>query len=173
MSNKKILVIVGSATPNSSNLKLVNHIVKENNDIKFDVFDTLEVLPHFQTEKTNFDVPETVMDVRNRIEYADGVLFSTPEYIFSIPSRLKNLLEWCVSTVIFSNKPVAILTASAYGEMGHQELQFILKTLNAKVEEDHLLLIKGIKGTFDEKGIINPETRVQILEFFEKFKHSI
>nr|WP_298555227.1 NAD(P)H-dependent oxidoreductase [uncultured Algibacter sp.] len=29
----------------------------------------------------------------------------TPEYVFSIPSGLKNTIEWCVSTNAFSNKP--------------------------------------------------------------------
>ncbi|WP_262886208.1 NADPH-dependent FMN reductase [Sphingobacterium sp. 18053] len=33
-----------------------------------------------------------------------------PEYIFSIPSGLKNSIEWCISTTVFSDKPVGIIT---------------------------------------------------------------
>ncbi|WP_363317949.1 NAD(P)H-dependent oxidoreductase [uncultured Algibacter sp.] len=45
------------------------------------------------------------MDFRNKIENADGIVICTPEYVFSIPSGLKNTIEWCVSTNAFSNKP--------------------------------------------------------------------
>ncbi|WP_313376575.1 NADPH-dependent FMN reductase [Chishuiella sp.] len=153
-----ILAIIGSATEESSNLKLVEYITDHFESMNIDIFNDLKNLPHFNTSITDENTPETVQAIKSRIEKADGIIFSTPEYIFSIPSGLKNLLEWCVSSVIFTNKPVSIITASASGEKGHEELKLILETLGAKVLEDNNLLIKGIKGRFDNSGQLNDQT---------------
>lgn len=73
-------------------------------------------------------------------------MISTPEYIFSIPSGLKNAIEWCVSTNVFSDKPLGLITASANGLKGHEVLQMIMRTLETRFNENTLLLIQGIKG---------------------------
>lgn len=153
-----ILTIIGSATEESSNLKLVEYITDHFESMNIEIFNNLKNLPHFDTSITDENIPENVQAIKSRIEKADGIIFSTPEYIFSIPSGLKNLLEWCVSSVIFTNKPVSVITASASGERGHEELKLILETLGAKVSEDNNLLIKGIKGRFDNSGQLNDQT---------------
>lgn len=72
---------------------------------------------------------------------------------------LKNALEWCVSTTIFSGKKTGLITASTSGEMGHEQLILIMKTLEAYLNEDTQLLISGIRGKINEKGeITNVET---------------
>ncbi len=38
--------------------------------------------------------PAAVVDLKERIRKADGVLICTPEYNYSIPGPLKNLLDW-------------------------------------------------------------------------------
>ncbi|MDR0194078.1 MAG: NAD(P)H-dependent oxidoreductase [Myroides sp.] len=53
---------------------------------------------------------------RELIQKTDGILISTLKYIFSIPSGLKNALEWCVSASTFINKPLGTITASAHGK---------------------------------------------------------
>jgi chromate reductase, NAD(P)H dehydrogenase (quinone) len=121
-SRKKILIIIGSATKNSSNQRLIEQVLKKNTGTDFQMYDDLSILPHFDTSLTDVDTPEEVVKIREDIDLSAGVIFSTPEYIFSIPGRLKNLLEWCVSTNVFSNKPVALITGSASGEKGHEEL---------------------------------------------------
>ncbi|MFY0687911.1 MAG: NAD(P)H-dependent oxidoreductase [Cyclobacteriaceae bacterium] len=94
---------------------------------------------------------------------SDHVVISTPEYIFSIPSGLKNILEWCVATTAFVDKPVTIITASAHGQKGHEELQLILQTLQAKVCKHRCLLIKGVKGKFSDEGNLVDQLTIQRL----------
>lgn len=169
---KKIVIIIGSATKNSSNFKLMENAFQQNQETDFIVYDDLSILPHFDTEHTDINTPAEVLKIREDINNSAGVVFSTPEYIFSIPSRLKNLLEWCVSTTIFNEKPTAVVTASANGEKGHEELLLILKTLGAKVD-DHQLLIKGIKGRFERNGSLKNDTFAEISKLMKNFEKSI
>jgi chromate reductase, NAD(P)H dehydrogenase (quinone) len=169
----KILAIVGSASKHSSNLKLVDAIQGFSDELEITVYDELASLPHFDTALTDENTPESVLKIRQLIAKSDGVIFSSPEYIFSIPSGLKNLFEWCVSTTIFSDKPAAIITASSSGEKAHEELQLILKTLGAKFDDKTSLLIKGIKGKFDSEGILNEETKLQLETLMKHFVKAI
>ena len=84
---------------------------------------------------------------------------------------MKNALEWCVSTTIFSNKNIGLITASASGEMGHEQLLLIMKTLEAKFQDNTQLLIQGIRGKINEEGkIINEETEVGLQDFIRNFE---
>lgn len=172
-SPKKILIIIGSATKNSSNQKLMEQVLEKNPNIHFQMYDDLSVLPHFETSLTDVDTPEEIIKIRENINDSTGVIFSTPEYIFSIPSRLKNLLEWCVSTNVFSDKPVAVITGSASGEKGHEELLLLLTTLGAKTDDKHQLLIKGIKGKLESDGLVESNTFVKVSELVTDFITSV
>lgn len=150
---KNVVAIVGSAGSNSANLKLVEKFVDLTEDI-FDVFifNDLKSLPHFEPELSTDNPPKQIVDFRNLVQNADGIIICTPEYVFSIPSGLKNAIEWCVSTTVFSDKPTGLITASSLGEKAHEELQLIMKTMSAKFTEETILLIQGVKSKFDGKG---------------------
>lgn len=166
-SKKNILAIVGSAGKKSSNLSLVKRIKKLTAKyFNVIIFDKLASLPHFNTELSVDNTPKKILALREMIAKADGVIICTPEYVFSIPSGLKNALEWCVSTTVFSDKPVGIITASLDGRKGHEELQLIMKTIGATFNEETTLLIQGIKGKFDEKGSLKDERVVENLNSF-------
>lgn len=169
----RIVVIIGSASKSSSNQKLIEQVLEKNADVDFQIYNDLSILPHFDTALTDLNTPEEVLKIREDIQHSAGIIFSTPEYIFSIPGRLKNLLEWCVSMTIFSEKPVAVITASASGEKGHEELLLILKTLGAKTDDKHQLLIKGIKGKFDSNGLLESDTFAKVEKLVTDFTNSV
>ena len=151
----------------------MEQVLEKNPNIHFQMYDDLSVLPHFETSLTDVDTPEEIIKIRENINDSTGVIFSTPEYIFSIPSRLKNLLEWCVSTNVFSDKPVAVITGSASGEKGHEELLLLLTTLGAKTDDKHQLLIKGIKGKLESDGLVESNTFVKVSELVTDFITSV
>lgn len=171
---KKILVINGSADNNSSNQKLINHLTDLTKDyFNLTVFNKLKTLPHFDPGLSVTDTPQLITDLRNEIERAEGILICTPEYVFSIPSGLKNAIEWCVSTTVFSDKPTGLITASANGEKGHEELQLIMKTVMAKFTSETTLLIQSIKGKINARGeVTDSETRASLVKFVDAF-HSL
>jgi chromate reductase, NAD(P)H dehydrogenase (quinone) len=172
---KNILVIVGSASSNSSNLQLAKKLIELGEEyFNFTIFNELKLLPHFDPEYSLENTPQEILQFRNNIEEADGVIFSTPEYIFSLPSGLKNAIEWCIATTIFSEKPIGIITASASGEKAHESLQFIMKTAMAKFSLETTLLLKGIKGKLDNKGnLIDADSTEKLVSFLHSFNEMI
>lgn len=170
---KHILAIIGSAGTNTANERLVNVIAEHAKDtLRITVFNQLKSLPHFDPELSVNNPPEVIVELRKQIEQADGIIICTPEYIFSIPSGLKNLFEWCVATTVFDQKPTGLITASAHGQKGHEELQLIASTVMAKFIPETTLLISGIKGKFDENGTLtDSDTTNQLLSFISAYHH--
>lgn len=157
-------MIVSSASTNSSNLHIAQYmqaLLSEQGEVT--VFESLHSLPHFNTELAIANPPAKVKAFRELVQQSTGIVICTPEYIFSIPSVLKNAFEWCVSTTVFEAKPMAIITASAQGEHAHSELQLIAKTVMAQFNEHTTLLIQGVRGKFNEAGeLTNAETAHQL-----------
>lgn len=169
MKKKKFLFINGSASGNSSNEKLIAYLIQSLDGCETKVFNGLKNLPHFDPAFSTENTPVEITDIRTDIKTADGIIICTPEYIFSIPSSLKNLLEWCVATTVFSEKPVGIITASASGEKGHAELQLIIKTLGGVFHNENLLLVQGIKGKINMERNIDEELKEKLQGFIYSF----
>lgn len=173
IKKKNILGICGSASRNSANLAILKIIAELGKpDFNFEILDDLTELPHFKPELTDKGVPEKIVELRNKIAKADAVIFCTPEYVFSIPSGLKNLIEWCVSTTVFSDKQIGLITASASGKKGHEELKLIMETVRANFTEETALLIQGVKGKVDREGkILDEKTGIELEKFIQSFKN--
>jgi chromate reductase, NAD(P)H dehydrogenase (quinone) len=62
------------------------------------------------------------------VRAADGVIFNSPEYNFSIPGGLKNAIDWVsrAPNQPFAGKPVAIQSATA-GPLGGGRMQYDLR----------------------------------------------
>lgn len=169
----KIAAITGSTRKNSSNFKILNYIsenIKQNFEVE--IFEGLDQLPHFNPDLDTENPPKEITVFRDLISKADGVIICTPEYVFSLPGSLKNALEWCVSTTIFANKKMGLITASASGEKGHEQLMLIMKTLEAGFDDETQLLIQGIRGKIDGEGkITNEETEEALQNFIKNFEN--
>lgn len=72
--------------------------------------------------------PGPVNELAEAIRAADGVLFVTPEYNWSIPGVLKNAIDWLsrMKDQPFKDKPVAIQSASQ-GPLGGARMQYHLR----------------------------------------------
>jgi len=73
-------------------------------------------------------IPPAVQKLADAIRAADGVIFNSPEYNFSIPGGLKNAIDWLsrVSNQPFVGKPVALQSA-ANGTLGGGRMQYDLR----------------------------------------------
>jgi chromate reductase, NAD(P)H dehydrogenase (quinone) len=73
-------------------------------------------------------VPPVVQKLVDAVRAADGVIFNSPEYNFSIPGGLKNAIDWVsrVPNQPFAGKPVAIQSATG-GSLGGGRMQYDLR----------------------------------------------
>ena len=162
---KKVLAICGSTRTHSANLGIIRYVEKIlSAEVQLEIFNELSALPHFNPDFDNDNAPEIVERFRDKIRNADGILICTPEYIFSLPGAMKNAIEWCVSTTIFSEKPVALITASASGTLAHESLQLVMKTIYADLRKETQLLIQGAKGKVDNNGTISHSPTAEQLQ---------
>ena len=173
---KKVLAISGSTRQHSANFQILKAIA----DMAVDIFDVeiyneIGTLPHFNPDMDveQVPVPAAVADLRKKISEADGVVICTPEYVFSLPGALKNAIEWTVSTTLFSEKPVALITASALGQKAHEALQLIMKTIYARFDEQTQLLISGVRAKVKDTGIVDEDTLQQVRSLVSHFAERI
>jgi chromate reductase len=123
--------------------------------------------------------PAAVNTLADAIRTADGVIFCTPEYNFSLPGALKNALDWVsrLPNQPFAGKPVAIQSASP-GPLGGGRVQYDLRRmmvfLDALTLNKPEIFIGGCAAKFDDKtGELKDEATgkliAQQLEAFAKF----
>jgi chromate reductase len=80
-----------------------------------------------QDEENNY--PENVKKFKKQIRESDGVLIATPEYDYSIPGYLKNVIDVASRPYgdnPFNGKPVAFMSSSI-GMMGGSRAQYHLR----------------------------------------------
>ena len=143
----RILAISGSLRRHSTNTNALQAFALIASDHRFDFYDGLERLPHFNPD---LDVegatpPIVVADLRSRIRTADAVVISTPEYAHGLPGCLKNALDWLVSDGTLVGKPVLIINATPPAEYAQASLIEILKTMNWRVVGTIELPLRGKK----------------------------
>lgn len=157
MSTLDIVGLCGSlrkASINRHALRLAGELMP--NTMKLDVLEWRDV-PVFDGDVLAAGLPAPVAAIRERIRRADAVLIATPEYNFSIPGGIKNVLDWTSrgDDQPWAGKPVAVLTASP-GPLGGARVQYDLRKvmlfLNAMVLVKPEVFI-GMAGTkFDAEG---------------------
>jgi chromate reductase len=74
--------------------------------------------------------PADVTALADAVRAADGVIFCTPEYNFSLPGGLKNAIDWVsrLPNQPFAGKPIAIQSASP-GPLGGGRVQYDLRRM--------------------------------------------
>jgi NAD(P)H-dependent FMN reductase len=167
-TRKKILAISGSTRQNSANLSLIHAISQLFSDkLDITIFNGLDSIPHFNPDLDNDIPPEAVIAFRKQLKEADGILICTPEYAMGVPGSLKNAIDWTVSSMEFSHKPVALITASTSGRKAHQSLLETLMIIEADIPESSQLLISHVKTKVNDDKIVDSATLEQINKVME------
>ena len=131
---------------------------------------TVEVLDFADIVAPNYDqdtmdasgVPAPIAMLCAKIESCDGLLIASPEYNFSLPGTIKNVIDWVsrVRPVPLKGKTAMLLSASTGqvgGIRGLWQLRIPLEGLSVHVVPDMYTLPWGAK-MFDENGaLVEPE----------------
>ena len=100
--------------------------------------------------------PAAVNSLADAIRAADGIIFCTPEYNFSLPGGLKNAIDWVsrLQSQPFAGKPVAIQSASP-GPLGGARVQYDLRRmmifLDALTLNKPEIFVGGCASKFEER----------------------
>lgn len=114
--------------------------------------------------------PAPVNTLAEAIRAADGVIFITPEYNFTIPGGLKNALDWVsrLKDQPFAGKPVALQSASP-GPLGGARVQYDMRRamafLDAFVLNKPEIFVGNCASKFDEKtGELTDQTTRDLIK---------
>jgi chromate reductase len=130
----RILAISGSLRASSSNTALLRAaIALAPPGVEVTLYDGLGDLPHFNPDLDGDTVSPPVNDWRARLQAADGVVFSVPEYAHGVPGVLKNALDWVVGSGEFMDKPVTLFNASPRGTYAQASLTETLTAMTARL----------------------------------------
>jgi chromate reductase, NAD(P)H dehydrogenase (quinone) len=133
----------------------------------------LNDLPHFNPDLESTTIP-AVVDLNTQINWADGLLISTPEYAHGVPGVLKNALDWLVSSEDFVGKPIALWNTSPRATHAQADLIEILTTMAGRVISEASIAIPLMGKKLDVTGIIaDQEMAGELKKAIEVFKYVI
>jgi chromate reductase, NAD(P)H dehydrogenase (quinone) len=135
--------------------------------------------PAYSADIQDQGIPPAVFALAEALRVADGIIFTLPEYNFSIPGGLKNAIDWVsrVPNQPFAGKPIAIQSATG-GALGGGRVQYDLRRsmifLDAMTLNKPEIFIGNCSQKIDAKtGQITDQPTIgfirQQLEAFAKF----
>lgn len=172
---KKFIGIVGTNSDHSTNRQLLQ-FMKNHFSSKAEI-EIVEIkdIPVFNKPE-NKDIPEIVQTMADKIDGADGVIISTPEYDHAVTASLMNALSWLSYGIFpFVDKPVMI-TGASYGTLGSSRAQLHLRQildapeLKARIMPSSEFLLSHSLQAFDEENnLTNVEQTEKLDRLFEDF----
>ena len=129
----------------------------------------IKEIPLFNKPESK-ELPSSVLEIAEKINAADGVIISTPEYDHAVPASLMNALNWLSYHIYpFLDKPVMI-TGASYGTLGSSRAQQHLRQmldspeLKARIMPSSEFLLSHSLQAFNEDGSLKDEEQIEKLE---------
>lgn len=166
---KKLIGIVGTNSDFSTNRNLLLFMQKHfKEQAEIEVVEIKEI-PLFNKPESK-ELPSSVLEIAEKINAADGVIISTPEYDHAVPASLMNTLNWLSYHIYpFLDKPVMI-TGASYGTLGSSRAQQHLRQmldspeLKARIMPSSEFLLSHSLQAFNEGGSLKDEEQIEKLE---------
>ena len=181
---KNILFIVGSLRKQSFNRQLAalaEKMLEGQFNIQYLEFEDVPLM----NQDLEAEVPTPVARVRKEVLAADGIWIFTPEYNFSSPGLLKNLLDWLSRPMDISNfaNPSAVVgkKVTASGAGGKNQTMSCRAKLNELLEFIKMDVMKepqtgialGLEAWTKGEFVLTDEQKAQLKEQAEKFAEFI
>ncbi len=172
---RKIAVVVGSIRKESINRKLAKALIKlAPKDLECELV-RIDDLPVFNQDHDQ-DPPQQVARVKAQIVAANAILFVTPEHNRSLPTALKNVLDWVSRPYgknLWAGKPAGVAGASV-GAVGtavaQAHLRAVLGYLDVPTLGQPEVYVQFTKGLIDDDGnVSNDGTRTFLQSFVDRY----
>jgi chromate reductase, NAD(P)H dehydrogenase (quinone) len=174
---RPILLVSGSTRSGSTNTAALRAALAAADERVAPVlYEGLALLPAFNPDNDHDPLPAAVLELREQIAGAAGVLFCTPEYAGALPGSFKNLLDWTVGGPEMSGKPVAWINVAADGRgaNAHASLRTVLGYVGADIVEAACGRVFVAREVIGADGLIADEgTHAQIAGVLRTFSEQI
>ena len=169
MEKITIAAFGGSLRRNSFNgylLKVASRNLPEYVDFRIAPIKDLPMYNADEEEKPT----EAVVNFKNVLRNAEGILIVTPEYNYSIPGFIKNAIDIAsrpYSDNVLKGKPVAVMSASmgAFGGMRAQyHLRQVFVYLDMKPVNKPEVFINFAQDKFDSNGELKDEKSLLLVQ---------
>jgi chromate reductase len=170
----RILLISGSTRDGSLDMAALRTAARfAPAEITATLYDGLRVLPAFVPGEQY--PPDAVARLRQQVNAADALLFSTPEYAGSLPGSLKNLLDWLIDGGELDGKPAAWLSVAApgQGEGARAALEDVLGHGNARLLRAACIRVPLDLGMVDNGIVTDPRLHVALLDMLQALARSL
>ncbi len=165
----KVIGIAGSLRKNSYNKALLSaakELAPEN--VSIEIFD-IDGIPGFNQE-LEATPPDKIKELKAKVRASDAVLFVTPEFNYSVPGVLKNVIDWAsrpYGDSAWEGKPVAVMSASI-GMLGGARAQYHLRQmfvfLNMHPVNKPEVMVPFAADRFGEKGELKDEMSRKLVQ---------
>jgi chromate reductase, NAD(P)H dehydrogenase (quinone) len=166
----QIAVIVGSNRRESINRKLAQALIKLGAG-KFDAkIVRIDDLPMYNQDIEG-NLPGEVVRFKDEIKKADGVLIVTPEHNRSVPTVLKNAIDWGArpyGSSVWPDKP-GFITGTSPGAIGTALVQANLRTVMLGLGMTLLggeSYVQFKPNLVDDQGNVTDESTKKFLQSF-------
>ncbi len=130
MALTPILALCGSLRAESLNRSLLMAFEASAPDLRFVGADLVPLLPMFNSDLTDGDLPAAVRELRMLAAAARGAVIVSPEYVLGPSGVTKNALDWLADSSGLYGKPVLVASASPGNTGGLRGIAGLLPTLD-------------------------------------------
>lgn len=175
MTRPNVAVFVGSLSARSINRRLSLALQAAGRDLFSFSTVNIDYLPLYNRDLDQ-DLPPAAKRLKAQVQEADALLFVTPEYNRSVPSALKNALDWGsrpYGASVWRGKVAAVAGASV-GALGTAVAQTHLRTVLMHLDVVTLpqpeLYVKVTDALLTETGeVLDPDFERLLADFMRRF----
>ncbi len=171
----KLVFLIGSQREGSLNKLLAREVEKEFGD-----YEIVEYYPNdFKMFNGDLEKPEEawIKKIREDIREAEGVIIASPEYNYSVPGTVKNMIDWLSrpndeGKYLIGGKKFALLGVTMgldATRLAQKELTAVLHQLGAHIDTKNMISVPFA----DAQGKFVEENKERIKNFADKFKKFI
>jgi chromate reductase len=172
----QLLLFAASVRHESCNKKLIAltaDILRAEENITLDLADFGEFdMPLYDANKQDKSgLPDNTLQFIHRLKKANGLIIASPEYNFSVPGTLKNLIDWVSrdKPMPWAKKPVLLMSASVSvvgGNRGLWATRIPLEACGAYVFPDMFSLASAYTA-FEANGQLKDQ------QIYDRLKNNV
>lgn len=174
----RFIAFAASHRPESHNKKLVllaqKNIEKLGHQVTFIEYESLDMPLYNDHLASTPPLPEQAHALLKHMKNSDGIIIGSPEYNWSLPGSLKNIIDWTSKVDIIGLKDKTALLLSATpstrgGIVGLTHLRSTLEALQMHVFHKVYGLEKSHVAYDDDNDIADASRRKQLADITKDF----